>query len=77
MLKEIIDIGQSVSLNRNEVHRKMDEIQFEKQKQKMEFHKAKLRMKYTIRPDMENFMASIYNHDHDFPVQQLYNSLFQ
>ena len=77
MLKEIIDIGHAATFNAEEIHRKMDNIQQEKQKQKIAFHKAKLRMKYTIRPDMENFMAPIYDHDPDFPVQQLYNSLFQ
>lgn len=77
LLKEIIDIGHAASFNADELHRKMDNIQQEKQRQKLAFHKAKLRMKYTIRPDMENFMAPIYNHDADFPVEQLYNSLFQ
>lgn len=77
MLKEIIDIGHAATFNADEIHRKMDNIQQEKQRQKMAFHKAKLRMKYTIRPDMENFMAPRYDHDPDFPVEQLYNSLFQ
>jgi len=77
MLKEIIDIGHGVSFQADEVQKKMDQMQQEKQEAKMAFHKAKLRLKYAIRPDMENFMAPIYDHDADFPVEQLYNSLFQ
>eukprot|EP01083_Nonionella_stella_P086549 240527_1 len=77
MLKEIIDIGHAATFKADAIHRKMDQIQYEKTQQKLAFHKAKLRMKYTIRPDMENFMAPIYDHDADFPVEQLYNSLFQ
>eukprot|EP00485_Elphidium_margaritaceum_P011333 CAMPEP_0202710410 /NCGR_PEP_ID=MMETSP1385-20130828/22389_1 /ASSEMBLY_ACC=CAM_ASM_000861 /TAXON_ID=933848 /ORGANISM="Elphidium margaritaceum" /LENGTH=567 /DNA_ID=CAMNT_0049369937 /DNA_START=32 /DNA_END=1735 /DNA_ORIENTATION=- len=77
MLKEIIDIGHTSNFDADEIRKKMDQQQEEKQRQKMAFHKAKLRMKFAIRPDMENFMAPIYNHDPEFPVEQLFNSLFQ
>lgn len=78
LLKEIIDIGdnQSTNFTQIELHHKMDEVQRQKQEQKLSFQKAKMRMKYTIRPDMENFMAPRFTHDPDFKVQQLYNSLF-
>ncbi len=76
MLKEIIDIGHATSVNSEEINRKMDKLH-EKKKEKIAFRKAKLRMKFAIRPDMVNFMAPIYDHDADFPFQPLYKSLFQ
>merc|ERR1712228_420882 len=77
MLKEIIDIGHAASFNADAVHKKMDKISEDRKNEKKAYRKAKLRMKYTIRPDMENFMAPIYDHDAEYPVEQLYNSLFQ
>merc|ERR1711933_625783 len=77
MLKEIIDIGHAANFKADAVHKKMEKISEDRKNSKKACHKAKLRMKYTIRPDMENFMAPIYNHDPEYPVGQLYNSLFQ
>ena len=78
MLKEIIDIGQAVgNIDHQAIRDKMDKVRAERRAARDEEQKARIKLKYAIRPDMENFMAPIYDHDADFPVEQLYNSLFQ
>ena len=77
MLKELIDIG-NTTLNNREITNKMDEIQSQKTKDKLNLKRLRTRMKYTVRPDMENFMTPAYDeYDPEFPYEQLYNSLFQ
>jgi len=76
LLKEIVDIGKS-SLKTDKIHNKIDKISERKRKEKIEILKSRKRMKYTIRPDMQSFMAPRFTHDPEFQTDQLFRSLFQ
>ncbi|ETO20591.1 hypothetical protein RFI_16627 [Reticulomyxa filosa] len=84
LLKELVDFGMANSTTgaldskeKGDLHHKIDEINAQKQKERFDYNQTRKKMKYTVRPDMENFMAPRYTHDIDFPVQQFYSSLFQ
>ncbi len=88
MLRELIEIGTSfsggkksgkkaVTVDRRAIHESIGKLNDETNREKREFSKNRRRLKFAIRPDMENFMAPRYAHDTEFQVEQLYNSLFQ